>query len=147
MLRLPSNAVMALREHGRVQLGQRLGAGARWVDGDHIFTTGHGTPLHARDVTRWLAEALTTASLPHQRFHDLRHVYATPMIEAGEELVVVSPVARAGEPLHHGRRVRSRHACDAGARRGPDGRHPRNSLIPPLRTPEPVMSGGTDWTR
>jgi integrase len=28
--------------------------------------------------------------LPRQRFHDLRHAYATLMLEAGEELAVVS---------------------------------------------------------
>ena len=30
------------------------------------------------------------AGLPRQRFHDLRHAYATLMIEQGEDLTVVS---------------------------------------------------------
>jgi integrase len=41
-------------------------------------------------VTRDLQEALRSAGLPHQRFHDLRHAYATLMIEDSEELAVVS---------------------------------------------------------
>ena len=30
------------------------------------------------------------AGLPHQRFHEMRHAYATLMIEDGEELAVIS---------------------------------------------------------
>jgi integrase len=30
--------------------------------------------------------------LPHQRFHDLRHAFATLMIESGEDLGVVSRI-------------------------------------------------------
>ena len=49
-----------------------------------------GTPLDARNVTRLLQAALERAGLPRQRFHDLRHAYATLLLEAGEELAVVS---------------------------------------------------------
>jgi site-specific recombinase XerD len=41
-------------------------------------------------VTQGLQRALTKAGLPRQRFHDLRHAYATLMIEDGEELAIVS---------------------------------------------------------
>jgi hypothetical protein len=34
--------------------------------------------------------ALAAAGLPRQRFHDLRHAYATLMLEDGEELATVS---------------------------------------------------------
>ena len=33
---------------------------------------------------------LPTAGLPRQRFHDLRHCYATLMLEDGEELAVIA---------------------------------------------------------
>jgi len=35
-------------------------------------------------------EDLDRAGLPRQRFHDLRHAYATLMLSDGEELAVIS---------------------------------------------------------
>ena len=55
-----------------------------------MFTTAIGTPLDGRNVTHELQAALSRAGLPRQRFHDLRHAYATLMLEAGEDLAMVS---------------------------------------------------------
>ncbi|HEY5628386.1 MAG TPA: tyrosine-type recombinase/integrase [Candidatus Limnocylindrales bacterium] len=44
----------------------------------------------APNVTKDLQAALERLALPRQRLHDLRHAYATLMIEDGEELAVVS---------------------------------------------------------
>jgi integrase len=43
-------------------------------------------------VTRYLQRHLDRLGLPHQRFHDLRHAFATLMIESGEDLGVVSRI-------------------------------------------------------
>jgi site-specific recombinase XerD len=59
-------------------------------DGDLVFMTTTGKPLDSINVTHALQAALARAGLPRQRFHDLRHAYATLMIEDGEELAVVS---------------------------------------------------------
>jgi integrase len=79
-----------LRSHRARQAAERLAAGPRWRDGGYIFTTTIGTPLDSRNVTRAFQDALARAGLPHQRFHDTRHAYATLMIEDGEEVAVVS---------------------------------------------------------
>jgi site-specific recombinase XerD len=42
----------------------------------------------ARNVLRSLHAHLERAGLPRQRFHDLRHAYATLLLEDGEELGV-----------------------------------------------------------
>jgi integrase len=55
-----------------------------------VFTSRDGTPLDTRHVTRAFQAALSRAGLPHQRFHDLRHAYATVMLEDGAELATVS---------------------------------------------------------
>ena len=55
-----------------------------------FFATPIGTPLDSRNVTHALQVALARAGLPRQRFHDLRHAYATLMLEDGEELAVIS---------------------------------------------------------
>lgn len=37
-----------------------------------------------------IGQPLAKAGLPRQRFHDLRHAYATLMLESGDELTVIS---------------------------------------------------------
>jgi integrase len=89
-LRLGADVGVLLRGHRIRQVAERLGAGTRWQDGDFVFATTTGTPLDSRNVTRALQHALARAGLPRQRFHDLRHAYATLMLEDGEELAVIS---------------------------------------------------------
>jgi integrase len=89
-LRIPGAVLDALREHRRRQLEERLAAGSRWIDMDYVFATHQGRPLMARNVLRDLHAGLAAAGLPRQRFHDLRHCYATLMLEDGEDLAVVS---------------------------------------------------------
>ena len=67
-----------------------------------VFATAAGDPLHSVNVTRSLQRTLKRLGLPQQRFHDLRHTFATLAIEAGEHIAVVS---RAGprECVDHSR--------------------------------------------
>ena len=89
-LRLGADVTAVLHEHRLRQLQERLAAGSRWQDGDFVFPSSTGTPLDSRNVTHALQDALARAGLPHQRLHDLRHAYATLMLEDGEELAVIS---------------------------------------------------------
>lgn len=89
-LRLPSSVVDSLHGHRRHQAEARLAAGSSWIDRDLVFTTRHGRPLSARNVLRGLHADLKRAGLRRQRFHDLRHAYATLQLELGEELGVIS---------------------------------------------------------
>ncbi|MGH2382980.1 MAG: tyrosine-type recombinase/integrase [Candidatus Limnocylindria bacterium] len=57
-----------------------------------VFTTTAGGPIDGRVVARAFRRHLVRLGLPHQRFHDLRHAFATLMIEAGEDLGVVSRI-------------------------------------------------------
>lgn len=83
-LRLPQQVVTALLEHRSRQSIVPL-AGL-------IFTTAKGPPLDTRNVTRYLQRHLAALDLPRQRFHDLRHAFATLMIESGEDLGAVSRI-------------------------------------------------------
>jgi integrase len=89
-LTLGSEPLASLREQRRRQLEERLVAGSRWHDQGFVFTTTTGTPYDAANVRRAFAVALRRAGLPPQRWHDLRHATATLLLEAGEELGVVS---------------------------------------------------------
>ena len=60
-LALPERAVEALREHRRLQAGQR--AGALWQDHGLVFCTSTGTPLTAGNVRRMFKKITKAAGL------------------------------------------------------------------------------------
>jgi integrase len=88
---IPAMAVDALRDQRQRQRLDRLRAGRRWQDGgDFVFASRLGTPLNGVKITHALHVALDRAGLPQMRFHDLRHIAATLMLEAGVPLITVS---------------------------------------------------------
>lgn len=82
--------IAVLRAHRLRQATERLAAGPRWDDRGHVFASAVGTPLDARNVLRGYHRDLAAAGLPHYRFHDLRHAFATMLIEDGVDVAVVS---------------------------------------------------------
>lgn len=83
-LRLPRQVVAALAERRAAQTLVPVSG--------LIFTTSSGAALDSANVTRYLQRHLARLGLPRQRFHDLRHAFATLMIEGGEDLAVVSRI-------------------------------------------------------
>jgi integrase len=69
---LPAVAATALRTHRVRQLEARLAAGARWQDRGFVLTSGIGTPIEPRRITREFRALLERAGLPTIRLHDLR---------------------------------------------------------------------------
>jgi integrase len=49
-------------------------------------------PLHGNNVTSYVRRHMQRLGLPRQRFHDLRHAFATLIIESGEDLGTVSRI-------------------------------------------------------
>ena len=85
VLPLSELAVQALHAQRARQLRDRLLAADRWRDDPRnlAFTSTVGTPLDGIAVTRRLQSILASAGLPRQRFHDLRHLYATILLSEG----------------------------------------------------------------
>ncbi len=57
---------------------------------DRVFCGATGRPLHPTTVQAAFARLAAAAGLPRIRFHDMRHSYATLMLQAGENPKVVS---------------------------------------------------------
>jgi integrase len=58
---------------------------------DYVFASKVGTPLHWRNISRRaLQPALADAGLPHLRWHDLRHIYASMLIASGANVIFAS---------------------------------------------------------
>lgn len=77
---LPKVASAALRARRLLQLEERLLAGPRWQETGLVFTSTIGTPVDARSLVREYHAILESASLPHRRFHDLRHTCASLLL-------------------------------------------------------------------
>ena len=86
---LPAIAVLALRQHRALQGRERLQAGDRWVESDHVFASAVGAPIDGPNVTRTFQKLLAAAGLPRHRFHDLRHDCATLLLAQGVNMRVV----------------------------------------------------------
>jgi integrase len=89
---LPTVALAAVREQRRRQLEDRLRAGSRWHDDGFVFASKIGTALDARNVVRRYHVIGERAGLPDLPWHHLRHFAATALLEAGEDLFVVSRI-------------------------------------------------------
>jgi integrase len=64
--------------------------GRRTQQGDLVFITEKGEPLHPERVTRLFKRASKKAGVPEIRLHDLRHTHATLALSAGVHPKIVS---------------------------------------------------------
>ncbi len=86
---IPDVARRELRAHKARQNQERLLVGAAYKDAGLVFTVPDGGPVDPRNASRSFDALLTKAELPHYRFHDLRHAFASTLLELGEHPKVV----------------------------------------------------------
>jgi integrase len=83
--------VRALRRRRTRQKESRLATGDLWQDRDGlVFTDPIGRRMAARHVAESFSLTLARLGLPHVRFHDLRHGYASLLLAQGVPLRLVS---------------------------------------------------------
>ncbi len=87
---LDATTVLALREHRRQQLEERLARGPAWQDTGYVFTREDGSPIHPDRLTKMFGQHVKRSGLPRIRLHDLRHTHATLALQAGLHPKVVS---------------------------------------------------------
>ena len=78
---LPAVAVPVLKAHKERQAVADIGG--------LVFTRPNGEPVHSRDDWQDWQDLLASVELPPYRVHDLRHGYATELLEQGEDPRVV----------------------------------------------------------
>lgn len=57
---------------------------------EYVFPSPHGGPIAPDSVLHMLHRVLDRAGLPHIRFHDLRHTFATLALQNGVDIKTVS---------------------------------------------------------
>ena len=83
-IRLTEQAVEALEAHRKAQDDERSKLGNVWKENGLVFPSTVGTPMNPDNlVYRSFKPLLRRAGLKEMRFHDLRHTFATLMLEQG----------------------------------------------------------------
>ncbi len=67
------------------QAKERLAAGELWEDQGLVFGSTIGTPMEPRNVNRRFEQLRDAAGLGWLHLHDLRHAFATFLLDQGEE--------------------------------------------------------------
>ncbi|HXH09528.1 MAG TPA: site-specific integrase [Alphaproteobacteria bacterium] len=81
---IPADIVEALKHHKARQAEERLLMGAAYEDHGLVFCQANGQPIDPRNFTRHFERMVKLAGVPRIRFHDLRHTFATVLLELGE---------------------------------------------------------------
>ena len=79
-----------LQRHRTAQSERFLALGQHVDVDEFVLDNGPGRPRRTDAVTRGFSDLLKASGLPHCRFHDLRHAYATTNLRAGVHPKVVS---------------------------------------------------------
>ena len=83
-LPLNGSALLVIKERMRV----------RSISTDLVFYSGNATRISARNLMRAFYLARERAGIPPLRFHDLRHTFATRMVQAGVDIYTVQRLGR-----------------------------------------------------
>ncbi len=87
---LPDMVIRELKKLRGKQKQDRLLLGPAYQDNDYVFCWPDGSYIRPDYVYNRLKTLLNEHGLPSIRFHDLRHTFATMLLEAGEHPKVVS---------------------------------------------------------
>lgn len=69
-------------------------ARVRSLKTDYVFSNGAGNRRDARDLLRVFYPAMKKADVKRFRFHDLRHTFATRLVQAGADIYTVQKLGR-----------------------------------------------------
>lgn len=89
-LPMPKGLVELLLEHKEKQEKIKKMIESDYIDNDLVCCHNDGTPLNPKNFSKKFRKLLEKNNFPIIRFHDLRHSYATLMLESNVDLKVTS---------------------------------------------------------
>lgn len=87
---MPDYVVTMLKKHKIEQAKNRLKLGRAYQDNDLVYCYDDGTPRSTNGFSGRFSEFLEKNGLRHIRFHDLRHINATLMLQYGVPAKIAS---------------------------------------------------------
>jgi hypothetical protein len=118
-IELSPEAVAVLQLHQKLHLEERLRLGGSHENHNLVFASMRATPIRRQNLhPRPFKPLLKIAGLPHIRFHDLRHSFASIALCRRRQHKHRLQDARTHFREDHPRRLRSPHAGDAGGGAG-----------------------------
>jgi len=91
---MPDVVADTMRKHKIHQSAAMLALGHKLKEKDIVFTWASGDPISPNYVYHHFKELLTDHQLPNIRFHDLRHTFATLLLEEGVHPKIVADMLR-----------------------------------------------------
>jgi len=89
---LVDSLIPVLQDHQEQQNMERKFAGSVWAGNNLVFSTGIGTYIEPRNISRELNKILDRADLPPISIHALRHTFASRLLESGVHIKVVQEI-------------------------------------------------------
>ncbi len=80
---LSPDTAAVLRRYQETQAGERETFGTAWAGADYVFTSPRGKLLYPSYVDKLWRRTEARAGIPHMKFHNLRHLNATLLLNAG----------------------------------------------------------------
>ncbi len=87
---IPKGLIKDLKKHINKQKGLFLSFGLQYTDTDFLFTTKGCLPINARNMQRAWRRTLTRANVRYRKFHNVRHTYASKLLEKGVDIKTIS---------------------------------------------------------
>ena len=86
-----SNICFELLKQWRAEQSKiRLAQGANWKGAENIFATDDGRIMNPATGPKWFSKFIAKNNFPHIRFHDLRHTFATLLVNNNVDVNTVS---------------------------------------------------------
>lgn len=95
---LPGFVVEVLRRHKAEQNERRLKLGQAWSDTGLVFDRGDGKAMDPDGFSHGFRKLAKSAGFPGMRLHDVRHAFATSLLEQGVHPAIASAVLGHASP-------------------------------------------------